>query len=73
MRGVLPCFVRGQKMDGIRETAFRSLHRVTGGPQHGVCFKLGADYLINAPDLALHFVELLVGEADLVFLFDEQP
>jgi hypothetical protein len=34
---------------------------------------LGADYLLDVVDLTQHFVELLVGEADLVFLFDEQP
>jgi hypothetical protein len=67
------CFVRGKEMDGIRKTPFRSLHRVTGYLQHSECFKLGADYLIDALDLVPHFVELLVSEANLVFLFDEQP
>jgi hypothetical protein len=65
--------VRGQKMDDIREAAFRSVHKVTGGPQHGDRFKLGADYFINALDLALHFIKLIVSEADLVFRFAGGP
>jgi hypothetical protein len=67
------CFVRGQKMDGVREVAFCSLHGVTGSLQHRDYFKLGADYLIGVSNLTKRFGELLVREADLVFLFDEQP
>jgi hypothetical protein len=67
------CFVRGQKMDAIGEVALRSLHGVTGSLQHSDYFKLGADYLIGVPNLTKRFAELLVREADLVFLFDEQP